>query len=122
MGFEVGRKITLEFEGYMEGAEITLRAASIATMLELRELTAVGSVPLLAEHLISWNLELDGVPVPMTAEAITTTVEHEMLYKIVGKWYEVATGVSAPLDPPSESGQESPEPEAAEQSIPMEIL
>lgn len=121
MGFEVVRNVTLEFEGYMQGAEVTLRAASIGTMLALRDMTPQAAVPLLAGHLVNWNLEANGEPLPLTEDSCNS-LEAEMLYKIVGEWYRVATGVSAPLDPPSTDGPESPATEVEELSLPMDIL
>lgn len=127
MGFIVNRTVSLEFEGYMAGAEVKLRAAAVGAMLALREMTAVQAVPLLIEHLIEWNLEYedgDGAvqPVPLTEDGVLEHLERDMLYKIVQQWFNVATGASAPLDPPSGDGQPSPDTENTAPSMTMEVL
>jgi hypothetical protein len=45
-----------------------------------------------------------------------------ILQRIIGEWYKVAVGISAPLDPPSKDGQESPGMESVEPSIPMDVM
>lgn len=127
MGFLVNRVVTLEFEGYMQGAEVKLRAASTETMLKLREMSVVESVPLLAEHVVEWNLTYKDAedvkwPVPCTAEGILRHLERQMIDKIATQWYLIATGASAPLDPPSDDGEPSPDTENMAPSLTMEVL
>lgn len=126
MGFVVNRNVTLQFEGYMQGAEVTLRAASVQTMLLLREMSVQEAVPALVQHLVRWNLEYEdgseALPVPMTEEGVLEHLEQPMLAKIIGEWYLVATGASAPLDPPSSDGQPSPDTDSTERSMTMEVL
>lgn len=121
-GFPGRRIIVLEFEGAMAGAEVTLRAASVDTMLAVRESTVQEAVPLLAEHLISWNLTgADGEMVPFEEKHILREVEPGYLTKIIGEWYKVAVGISAPLDPPSSDGPPKQDTDHEALSIPMEV-
>jgi hypothetical protein len=123
VGFKARRTITLEFEGAMEGAEVTLLAASVDTMLQLRELSMDKAADLLAEHLASWNLEdARGAVLPLDADTIRREVEPGMVRQIVSEWYKVAIGVTAPLDPPSDDGPAQPATEAEVPSMPMEAL
>jgi hypothetical protein len=122
-GFPGRRTITLEFEGAMAGAEVTLRAASIEVMLAIREASMAEAVPFLAEHLLEWNItDRLGHVVEFEEKAILREVEPMILQRIIGEWYKVAVGISAPLDPPSKDGQESPGMESVEPSIPMDVM
>lgn len=123
MGMPGRRTINLEFEGGMAGTEVKLKAASIDIMLALRTISIQDAVPLLAEHLISWNIENnDNEIVPFDEKKICAEVEPQMIRIITSEWYKVAVGISAPLDPPSEDGQASQDMESVAQSIPMEPL
>lgn len=123
MGFRLGRTYVLEFgQGtYLEGAEIRLRSTPIGVTLQLEGMTPTEAIPLLVVYLESWNLEDSaGNPLPMTEEAIKHNIEKPVLNEIARQWYRAATGISAPLDPPSNSGEESPVTDGMELSIPME--
>lgn len=107
----------------MHGAEVTLLAASVDTMLQLRELSMDKAADLLAEHLASWNLEdARGAVLPLDADTIRREVEPGMVRQIVSEWYKVAIGVTAPLDPPSDDGPAQPATEVEVPSMPMEAL
>jgi len=107
----------------MAEAKVTLRAASVETMLIVRESTMAEAVPLLAEHLVSWNItDEEGEVIPFEEKAILAGVEPTILQKIIGEWYAVAAGISAPLDLPSKDGDSRQDTEIAEQSIPMDVL
>ena len=122
-GFPGRRVIVLEFDSAMAGAEVTLRAASVETMLAVREATVQEAVPLLAENLISWNLTgSDGEVIAFEEKHILREVEPTILMKIIGEWYKVAVGISAPLDLPSNNGPPKQDTAVEELSIPMEVL
>lgn len=123
MGFRLGRTYVLDFgQGtYLEGAEIRLRSTPVGVTFQLEELTVSESIPLFLQFLESWNLEDSaGNPLPMTVEAIKGHIERPVLNEIMKQWYRAATGVSAPLDQPSVSGEKSPPSDDLELSIPME--
>lgn len=101
MGFRLDRTYVLVFEGAMEGAEVSIRATSIGTVLKLREITEAAELAkLLADHLVAWNFEdADGNPLPTTTEAIMENLEGVVIGRIGREWYRAATGVTAPLEP-----------------------
>lgn len=125
MGFRLGRTYSLEFEAgtYLAGAEITLRSASVDTVLAVEEMTADVAFPLFIDHVVSWNLEdADGNALPIDVKAAYAIMEVPVQRKLVNEWYRAATGISTPLDPRSNDGEESQTTEAVELSIPMEVL
>ncbi len=123
MGMPGRRTINLEFEGGMAGTEVKLKAASVSTMLTLRTISIQDAVPLLADHLISWNIEnFNDEIVAFDEKQICDEVEPQMIRIIISEWYKVAVGISAPLDPPSKDGQVSQDMVSMEPSIPMETL
>lgn len=106
----------------MAGVEVRLLAASVDTMIVLREASVRDAIPLLAEHLLSWNLtDQNKDIIAFEAKAITRDIEPEIIRQIIGEWYKVAVGISAPLDPPSNDGQSRPDTEPGELFIPMEV-
>lgn len=116
------RTYVLHFEEgtYLEGAEIRIRSTPISVVDELDELKFSESVPLFLNYLESWNLEdADGEPVRLTEHAIREALELSVLKEIITEWIKAAIGVTAPLDPPSSNGQESPDTVNMEQSMPM---
>ncbi len=124
MGFNLGRTYVLEFEEgtYLAGAEIRIRSTPISVVMQLEDgLTVQDQAKLLAEYVESWNLEVAGDALLISAEAILATMEYPVIKKIVREWYRAAVGISAPLDPPSGDGQPSPDTEVEERSIPMEL-
>lgn len=107
---------------YLAGAEVRIRATPISVMEELNELRFSESIPLLLEYLESWNLEDEnGEPIKQTEAAVKESLELPVLKEIVQRWIDAATGVTAPLDPLSRDGRESPDTALMEQSMPMEI-
>lgn len=102
MGFRLDRTYRLIFEGALDGAEVHIKATSVGTILELRNITEPKQIAdLLAAHLIGWNLEdADGTPIPTTPEGILS-LEQVVLERIGQEWYKAATGVTAPLDAPN---------------------
>lgn len=119
------RTYVLHFEEgtYLEGAEIRIRSTPIGVVEKLEESTYRQSIPIFLEYLDSWNLEdADGERVKYTEEAILEALEWPVLASIMRQWYHAALGVTAPLDPPSSNGQESPDTVNMEQFMPMEPL
>lgn len=118
MGFRLDRTYVLQFEGAMEGAYIKLRATPIGTVMKLRGTDSASNtelVELLADYVLDWNFEdVDGEPLPVTAEAMLAELEQVVIVKIITEWYKAAVGVTAPLDPPGADGTLSDE------DIPME--
>lgn len=117
MGFNIARTYRLEFEGFLQGAEVHLKAGSIAAIEELENTGSdrQKAAEILFDHLIDWNLENDGVPIPVTLEGVRS-LEESILVAITREWYRAARGITAPLDPPSNDGESSPV-----ESIPMEV-
>lgn len=118
MGFRLNRTYKLVFKGDMEGAEINIRATPISTVLALREITedTRAMVDHLVQYVIDWNLDgPDGKPLPLNTGAILDGLEEAVLAEILLQWYRAATGITAPLDDGSTSGEPFPV-----ESIPME--
>lgn len=118
MGFRLNRTYKLRWPaGDMEGAEITIRATSTNTSMQLRTVRDVPEMArLLAEHVIEWNLDgPDDQPLPIEASAILDGLEEVVLAEILRHWYRAAVGITAPLDDGSTSGEPFPV-----ESIPME--
>ncbi|MET0916723.1 MAG: hypothetical protein ABWY81_11055 [Jiangellaceae bacterium] len=111
MGFRLNRVYALRFEGALAGLEVDIRSTSIAVVEELADATGARDVAvLLAAHMDSWNyIAEDGLPVPIEVDAICREVEQSVLAFIGREWYKAATGVTAPLDDGSTSGEPSPE-------------
>lgn len=121
MGFRLDRTYRLIFADYpqLDGLEVSLRKTSVATTVELRELSWVKDSPriaeMLAEHVIGWNYEdEDDKPLAPTAEAFLA-LEHVLFLAIVGEWYMAATGVTAPLE---QTSTDTSSPDLG--SVPME--
>ncbi len=115
-----------EFEGLEVRARrlsigAALRVAGLADM-DTRELAAAEEklgelLKLIAESLISWNLEDDnGTPVPLTGEALAEQ-DLPFITALAGALATASAGVSRPLEPASNSG-----PSSEEVSLPMEPL
>lgn len=107
------------------GLIVRARSASVAMVLEVTELqnatldqvVAEQLFRLFAAQLLSWNLETEeGEQVPATYEGLVTE-EWEFVLMIIMSWMEAVTGVSAPLDQPSNGGGPS-----LVESLPMELL
>jgi hypothetical protein len=110
MGFKVGRVFELTFEGTdLDGAEIKIRSASIQINLELGECTVERECEIIAEHLVSWNLEdSDGTPITIDAAGILG-LEVPVKNLLLKEWLKATRGISAPLDRRSNDTVSSPE-------------
>jgi len=125
MGFKLGRIYVLDFEGIeaMEGAIVKVRSPSIDVSDSLPELTWDETWKLFVEYVTEWNFETeDGTPVPVTVEAIKSSMEPAVAKLLVHEWYRAARGVTAPLVRTSDAGEPPPEEESPAPSMPMEIL
>lgn len=121
MGYEVkDTTYTLEFDD-RPGAEIVCRAGSMRQHLEAlsldwvlrRELFAqrfrtdeeanaelARLYDIFAEHIVSWNLEIKGQPVPITADGLLS-LDREFSKAATTAWLRGVFGISAPLEQPS---------------------
>lgn len=123
MGWERKDKtLRLVFEDpEYEGLEVVTRRVPLETFLRLARLQdssgideVAGLINDFAEAaLVSWNLEQNGEPIPVTAEAFRSQ-DFEFAMVIIRAWLNAVAAVPVPLDKPSQNG-ESP----AELSIPM---
>jgi hypothetical protein len=104
------------------GLEVAVRGMSLGQLLQARASTddsdaVADMVELLADRIVSWNLEDEqGRPVPTTREAMLTE-DADMILDICSQWQQAIAGVSAPLVSDSSSGETS-----AVESIPTEAL
>lgn len=107
------------------GLEVKLRGLSGQDLLKVSSLRGENSMDeellgevfeILAERIIAWNLEDDGVPILPTVESVRGE-DFGMIMDILGAWTEAVTSVLAPLGERSNSGEQS-----QELSIPMETL
>lgn len=125
MGFQIRRTFVLDFgeegETDLSGAVVKMRAASIATITETTTCTAEREREILAEHVVEWNLEDDGVPLPVEAESFRK-LDRPARDLIYIEWVRATNGVSAPFDRRSDGGGPSPTEDDEEPSIPMEAL
>src|SRR5690348_6784001 len=112
--------LRLKFEDpEMAGLEVMCRRPSVKKVEEYsksdRNLEV--QVGIIAECLISWNLEDEnGDPVPTSAESLLDQ-DQPFLIALLDAWMGQAIKVSGPLGSDSPSGEPSPEV-----SIPMEPL
>lgn len=124
MGFKVGRVFRLEGEFKdtdAEGAHVSLRSASMATVEELRDSDPRRDAEILAEHLVEWDLEDDDGPIPLTVDGIMR-LEGPLVYLIIREWMKATRGITAPFDRRSAGGVPSPEVDSSAPSIPMDPL
>lgn len=123
MGFEVGRTFVLDFgkEGETDayGAEVKVRSMSIATDMEWAQADQRREAEIMAEHILSWNLQRDGEPVPITADGILS-LDRPMVQIIAVEWVRATRGLSAPFDRRLPNGGPSPAPVPAEQFVMMD--
>jgi len=110
MGYETRRVITLEFEDGDETAFVRFKSMTFAdygAMLEDGSAKAVGAA--LADRLIEWNFELDGEPIPMTAEGVEL-LDPSLRDKILREFMEALRGSAAnhPLARKSSKPVEAP--------------
>jgi hypothetical protein len=127
MGYKRNRKIyhLVWADGEYEGLEVNVRTLNIGQLIEAKTGKGVngkdgleGNVELLASLIVDWNLEdeVTGEPVPATLEAMKNE-DDDLILAIISRWMEAVSGVAAPLDTPSPSGEIS---QVA--SIPTEAL
>lgn len=132
--FEAPRTVyKLEFEGEeFGGLVVRVRALTFTELRDARDLLYSGWESnseldrevwegnvdalhrLFADHLVDWNLSVDGTPVPATLAGLQSQEGH-FIGRIVGAWRANTIGVSVPLEQPSADGEQS-----VELSIPME--
>ncbi|MFD6035719.1 hypothetical protein ACFWHF_14430 [Streptomyces griseoincarnatus] len=127
MGFQKRRKTyVIEFtDPELEGFEVRMRGLSIGEVLEIQKLEEVSKENLqalnkllefTAAHIESWNLEEDGVPVPVSLEELKG-LDMPVISALLDGWTKAVSDVPDPLDEPAPSGGTSEAP-----SIPMELF
>jgi hypothetical protein len=132
MGFKPPKTLyKLKFEDpALDRLEVTIRGVDVNTMLELQsfaDLAAVDdpgkmspaeikassnnlkrTVTILADALVSWNLEADDdTPLPVSYDTLSRQ-EPSFVMKIVEAWSTAIAGVNTPLEKGSNSGVTSP--------------
>lgn len=128
MGFKRNSKIyqlTWDEDTDYPGLEVQVRTLTMGQVLEARsgkknddgKDNVRVSVELLAERIVSWNLEDENdQPVPTTLAAILEE-DDDLILDIINRWTDAVSAVRAPLQQSSPSG----EPSLVE-SVPMEAL
>ncbi len=121
MGFERKRKLyRLDFTGTdLDGLEVDVRGLSMEEYLRLSGLAKLADVKvptpeeleelrslfeLFASKIDRWNLEEDGQPVRVCADAVMGWEAGEVL-AAVEAWQKAVTDVPAPLEQPSPAGR-----------------
>jgi hypothetical protein len=113
------KKYHLDFAGTdLDGLEVTLHGLSFGEFLEVQALKGVADgdkedstrlMERFVSHLVSWNITAeDGTPVPPTAEAVNE-LDIDLVLAVIAAWLRGISGVSAPLENGSTSGQPSQE-------------
>lgn len=127
MGFQRKRKVyKLDFEGTeWDGLVVKVTGLTTGEYLDFVSLTAAVDeddnqtgdlVTMLAEHMVSWNLEEDNEPVPCTLEGLKAN-DVGMTMAIVRAWTSALSGV------PEETEKKSPAGDSSLlDSIPVESL
>lgn len=128
MGYKRERVYRLVFDDpELNGLEVKTRSMPIKRFLDLMALAETQteksskesfeeSIQLLAEVLISWNLEdSDGRPVEATLDGLYT-LDFELVAQLLQAWQQSIATVTAPLAQKSSDGERS-----LEDSIPMEM-
>lgn len=107
----------VEFPEGPEGLEVIGRMVSIGRYFESLDLDGTPMIEwFIANGLVSWNLELNGEPVPMTVEGMLS-LPRWLVARIVRRWQRGVATVGAPLAQPSPDGVPSPG-----LNLPMEVL
>lgn len=104
---------TLTFDEY-EGLVVRMKGVKVG---KIRKLMHLGDdeenaldemLDLIAEGLVSWNLEgEDGQPIPITRDEIED-LEYDMANAILTEWLDKVTGVDKELGKDSSSGEKFP--------------
>ena len=125
MGYEYAPPTyKLVFEDH-PGLEVKARSVELGDYLDFIDILEQGGFTKenvrglfekFAGFLVSWNLERDGEPVPLTADALYR-LDIKFVREIIDGWREGMEGVEAPLEQSSDDGQPS-----LAASIPMESL
>jgi hypothetical protein len=131
MGFRLDRRYILRFEDTdLAGAEVIIRSTPISIADELvADIAEDRLYELFGQYIQSWNLEYEPTPgsdvweiIPITPESIRAHMESALIRAIRREWLRAAMGITAPLGVRLSDGQESPDSESMELSIPMEPL
>lgn len=114
-GFEVPRDIySLQFEGKYQGAEIKCASADLRTLFSIAKLADTQEISDVEKAitefadkvLISWNLKVNGIPLPTNAEnMLSLPLAFSQL--IIKTWITAATEVESPLQQSSQNGDSS---------------
>lgn len=115
MGFKRNPKIyRLKWEdGDYAGLEVSIRSLNMGQLLEAKSGKSAngkdgleGTVELLADRILDWNLEDEetGEAVPATLDAMKSE-DDDLILDIINRWMEAVSGVPAPLDATSPSGE-----------------
>lgn len=130
MGFKLQRKtykLTFGAGTELDGATVVIGSFSLGEAEVLNQSTtdptqaqAVldAKLQLLADRLVSWDLEDEQGPIPTTLDGIKR-LEAEVLVQILQAWGAASTAVAAPLPSASSDGATPP---PLEVSIPTETL
>ncbi|MFD8805559.1 hypothetical protein [Streptomyces sp. NPDC059597] len=108
-------------DGEYAGLEVSVRTMSMGQLVDSQSGKGAsgieGTVELLAERIVGWNLEDEaGQPVPPTLAAMREE-DDDLIIAIIAKWREAVAGVEPPLPQSSPAGEPSPV-----ESIPMAPL
>lgn len=103
----------LEFDDYpeLQGLKVRVRRGSVQLRNDYDDAEKWQErLAIFESVLVEWNVEIDGVPVPLTVEGMTS-LEDTVLLPILQAWME-ARRPTAPLEQPSTPGDvESTPPE-----------
>ncbi len=117
MGFEIKRTFTLDFsETEWSGAIVKMGPLSIKELQELLSGDFETEAKLFIDHLISWDLEFDGVPVPQTVDGFYS-LEEPARDLVTKEWLRATRGISAPLDRRSKDGKPSEVPQMTMETL-----
>lgn len=119
MGFELRRTVTLAFEGQYAGLEVRCSAAvPLRRALAItRTLAEAGDDPDGFERAFrqwveavqpEWNAEVDGEPVPCTADAILDWLPADIVVNMIPAWRQAVTGLDPTSPAVSASGEQPP--------------
>ncbi len=110
MGFEIKRTFTLDFtDTDWEGAIVKLGPLSIGELRKMLAGSFDDEVEITVAHLIEWDLEYEGTPIPVTMEGFLM-LEEPARDLIVKEWLRATRGVTAPLDRRSKDTRQSEVP------------
>lgn len=105
MGFRVGRTFHLEFDHpLLKGARVSMRSMSVGALIEFLECDIKREMQMIADHLITWDLEDETGALPATLEGLMR-LEEPVKSLIIRSWLKVTREVPAPLEQASASGE-----------------